>query len=167
MLKGLYFVLLSALAATVFYVFFGTILEYRQPFFIVTLFPFFLGSHVVFSVVVYILSLRGNTKKLREAMVAKARRTVLILVSALILSAMFPASAVVGLYPVHMAMFHLLILFYAGISLGAISISGAFFLLRNGIYLSLFNKYVFTFAVIVSLGISYMTVRVFTILSVG
>jgi len=167
MLKGFYFVLLSTLAATLFYVFFGTIFDYRPPFFIISLFPLFLGAHVMLSVVVYTFPLRGDTKKLREGMAGRARRTVFILVSALVLSALFPASAVVGLYPVEMAMFHLLILFYAGISLGALSLSGAVFLLRDGIRLSLLNKYVFTFAVIVSLGISYMTVRMFTLLPVG
>lgn len=167
MLKGFYFVLISTLAASLFYVFFGTVFEYRHPFFVISLFPLFLGAHVVLSVVVYALSLRSDTKKLRAGMAGRARRTVFILVSALILSALFPASAVVGLYPVQMAMFHLLILFYAGISLGALSLAGALYLLRNGIHLSLLNKYVFTFAVIISLGISYMTVRMFTLLPVG
>jgi hypothetical protein len=83
------------------------------------------------------------------------------------LSALFPASAIVGLYPVQMAVFHLLILFYAGMSLGAVSLSGALYLSRNGIYLSLLNKYVFTFAVLISLGISYMTVYVFGLLPAG
>lgn len=167
MLKGLYFVLISTLAAALFYVFFGTVFEYRQPFFVISLFPLFLGAHVILSVVVYTFSLRSDTKKLRAGMAGRARRTVFILVSALILSALFPASAVVGLYPVQMAMFHLLILFYAGISLGALSLAGALLLLRNGIHLSLLNKYVFTFAVIISLGISYMTVQMFTLLPVG
>ena len=167
MLKGFYFVLISTLAASLFYVFFGTVFDYRHPFFLIPLFPVFLGAHMMLSVVVYIFSLRGDTKKLRESMASRSRRTVFILVSALILSALFPAGATFGLYPVRMAMFHLLILFYAGISLGALSLAGAIFLIRDGIRLSLLNKYVFTFAVVVSLGISYLAVRIFTSLPVG
>lgn len=167
MLKGLYFVLLSTLAASLFYVFFGTALGYRQPFFMMTLFPVFLGAHVALSAVVYTFSLRGGTRTLRESMAARSRRTVSILVSALILSAVFPAGAAVGLYPVQMAVFHLLILFYAGISLGALSLAGALFLLKSGVRLSLLDKYVFTFAVVISLGIPYLAVRMFTSLPVG
>lgn len=95
------------------------------------------------------------------------RNTVLILVSAMILSAVFPASALVGYYPVHMAMFHLLMLFYEGISVGAVSTSAVIFLLRNGNYVSLFNKYACTFAVLLSLGISYMTLFMFLKLPCG
>jgi hypothetical protein len=167
MLKGFYYVLLSTLAATLFYVFFGTVFEYRQPFFIISLLPLFLGTHIILSVVVYLVSLRGDTNKLRAGMVLRARRTLFIFTSALILSSLFPASAVVGLYPVQMAMFHLLILFYAGLSLAALGLSDTLFLLRDGIHLTLFNKYVFTFAVIISLVISYMTVKMFTLLPVG
>jgi hypothetical protein len=51
--------------------------------------------------------------------------------------------------------------------LGAVSLSGALFLWRNGIYLSLLNKYVFTFAVLISLGISFITVYMFGLLPVS
>jgi len=167
MLKGIYFVLISTLSASLFYVFFGTALGYERPFFILSLFPVFLGAHVILSVVVYAVSLRGESRKRRAGMAVRVRRTVFILVSALILSALFPASAVVGLYPVPMAAFHLLILFYAGISLGAVSLTGGLFLWRDGIYLSLLNKYVFTFAVLISLGISFITVYMFGLLPVS
>lgn len=167
MLKGLYFVLISILAASLFYVFFGTVFDYRQPFFLIPLFPVFLGAHTVLSVVVFAFSLRGDTKKLRESMASKSRRTVSILVSALILSALFPAGAAFGLYPVQMAMFHLLILFYAGISFGALSLAGTLFMMKSGIRLSLLDKYVFTLAVVISLCIPYMAVRMFTSLPVG
>jgi hypothetical protein len=167
MLKGLYFILISTLAASLFYVFFGIALGYEPPFFMLRLLPVFLGAHVILSIAVYAVSLRGESRKMREGIASRVRRTILILVSALILSALFPASAVVGLYPVQMAVFHLLILFYAGISLGAVSLSGALYLSRDGINLSLLNKYVFTFAVLISLGISYMTVYVFGLLPVS
>ncbi len=167
MLKGLYFMLISVLAASVVYVFFGTALKYEHPFFNLSLIPIFLCAHVLLSALVFAVSLRGDSRKRRAGMAGRLGRTVFILVPALILSALFPASAVVGLYPVPMAVFHLLILFYAGISVGALILSGAFFLWRNGNYLSLLNKYVFTFAVLISLGISYMTVYMFGLLSVG
>jgi hypothetical protein len=167
MLKGLYFILVSTLAASLLYVFFGTAFGYEHPFFILRLLPVFLGAHVILSIVVYAVSLHGDSRKMRAGMASRARNILLILVSALILSALFPASAVVGLYPVQMAVFHLLILFYAGMSLGAVSLSGALYLSRSGIHLSLLNKYVFTFAVLVSIGISYMTVYVFGLLPVG
>lgn len=159
--------MLSTLAASLFYVFFGTAFDYEHPFFILQLFPAFLGAHVILSIVVYAVSLRGESRKMRAGVASRVRRTVFILVSALILSALFPASALLGLYPVQMAVFHLLILFYAGISLGAVSVSSALFLSRSGIYLSLLNKYVFTFAVLISLGISFMTVYMFGILPVS
>ena len=167
MLRGLYFILISTLIASVFYVLFGTALKYEHPFFNLSLFPVFLGAHIILSVVIFAVSLRGDSRKMRADMTGRIRRTVFILLSALILSAVFPASALLGLYPVQMAAFHLLILFYAGISLGALSLSGALFLWRNGNYLFLLNKYVFTFAVLISVGISYMTVYVFGLLPAG
>lgn len=167
MLKGLYFILISTLTASLFYMFFGALFKYEHPFFNPTLFPVFLGSQIILSLIVYTVSLRGGSRKMRESMPFRVRKTIFILVSALILSAVFPASAMVGLYPVQMAMFHLLILFYAGISLGAVSLSGVVFLWRNGNYLSLLNKYVFTFAVLISLGISYMTLFMFGLLPVS
>jgi hypothetical protein len=167
MLKGIYFVLISTLSASLFYVFFGTALGYERPFFILPLFPVFLGAHIILSIMVYTVSLRGESRKMKAGMASRVRRTVFILVSALTLSALFPASSVAGLYPVQMAAFHLLILFYAGISLGAVSLTGGLFLWRNGIYLSLLNKYVFTFAVLISLGISYITVYMFGLLPVS
>ena len=132
MLKGIYFVLISTLSAFLFYVFFGTASRYEHPFFNPPAFSRLSGDsrnsqyHGLCGVV---------TRRIEENEGGdgpRVRRTVFILVSALILSALFPASAVVGLYPVRMAVFHLLILFYAGISLGAVSLSGALFLWRNG-----------------------------------
>ncbi len=167
MLKGIYFVSISTLAAFLLYVFFGTALGYERPFFILPLLPVFLGAHVILGTVVYAVSLRGESRKMKAGMTSRLRRTVFILVSALMLSALFPASSILGVYPVQMAAFHLLLLFYAGISLGALSLAGTLFLLRSGISLSLLNKYVFTFAVLISLGISYMTVYMFGLLPVS
>ncbi len=167
MMKGLYFVLISILSASLCYLFLGTALGYEHPFFILPLFPVFLGGQIILSAVVYAVSMRGESRKARAGMASRVRRTVLILVCALMLSALFPASSTAGLYPVRMAAFHLLILFYAGISLGGISLSGTLFLWRSGIPLSLLNKYVFTFAVLISLGISYIAVYMFGLLPVG
>ncbi len=167
MMKGLYFVLISTLSASLFYVFFGTAFGYERPFFIPPLYPVFLGAHVVLSMAVYAVSMRGESRKARAGMASRVRRTVFILVCALMLSALFPASSTAGLYPVRMAAFHLLILFYAGMSLGAVSLSGTLFLWRSGIPLSLLNKYAFTFAVLISLGISYIAVYMFGLLPVS
>lgn len=167
MLKCLYFILISLLTASLFYIFFGSLFSYDHPFFNLMLFPVFIVSQVILSLIVYIVSLRGRSGKLRENSPVRAIKTVFILVSALILSAIFPASSMIGLYPVHMAMFHLLMLFYAGISLGAVSASVVIFLCRNGNYVSLLNKYLFTFAVLLSLGISYMTLFMFVRLPVS
>jgi hypothetical protein len=161
MLKGLYFIFISVLTAFLFYIFFGLLLSYNHHFFNIIPFHVFLSSQVILSLIVYVVCLHGEARKLRENLSVMSRKTVLILVSTMILSAVFPASALVGFYPVHMAMFHLLMLFYAGISVGAVSASAVIFLLRNGNYVYLFNKYAFTFAVLLSLGISYMTLIMF------
>lgn len=156
--------MVSTLFATFFYLCLGALFGYGHPFFSLLLFPIFLAGNTVLGVTVFALSFRDKGEK---NIIAGTVKPILILVSALILSAVFPATALVGLYPVSMAMFHLLILFYAGLSLGAVSISGAVFLWRTGSSAAGLGRYVFPFAVLVSLGISYMTLFMFGLLTLG
>jgi len=113
---------------------------------------------------IYLISFRDNFKDKTQKSTARTRDTVLVLVAALILSAVFPATALIGIYPVTMAMFHLLILFYAGISLSALSLAGILTLWRNGAVISALNKCVFTISILISLAISYMTLYLFRLL---
>ena len=155
------------LFATVFYLCLGALFKYEHPFFNLSLFPIFLVGNTVLGVSVFALSFRDNPDGQEKNIIAGTGKPILILVSALILSAVFPASAFAGLYPVSMAMFHLLILFFAGLSLGALSISGATLIWRSGSSFSGLNGYVFPFALLVSLGISYMTLHLFSLLTLG
>lgn len=165
--KAIYFVLLSTLLAVLFYLLFGLFYGYEPPFFNLTLFLVFLGANLILSVVVYAVSIRDDKNESSEGITVRVRNTLLILVSALILSVLFPASATLGLYPLSMAMFHLLILFCAGLSLSALNVSGVIFLWRNGTSVKGFNRFVFPFALIISLGISYITFYFFRLLPVS
>lgn len=162
--KGLYFVPVSILLATAFYFCFAVVFRSEHPFFNISLFPVFLTAHIVLTLIIYLISFRDNFKDGTQQSTVRTRATVLILVSALILSAVFPTFAFIGIYPVTMAMFHLLILFYAGISLGALSLSGIITLWRNGAVISALNKCVFTLTVLISLAVSYMTLYLFRLL---
>ncbi len=162
--KGLYFILVSLFLASAFYFVFGVIFKYGHPFFNFSIFPVFLASYIVLTVIVYLISFKDNFKTETQKSTGRTRATVLVMVAALVLSALFPATALFGLYPVTMAMFHLLILFYAGIAVAALSLSGVITLWRNGAVFSALNKSVFTFSVLVSLGISYMTLYLFRLL---
>ena len=162
--KGLYFILVSVLLAAAFYFVFGAIFKYRHPFFNYSIFSVFIVAYIVLTIIVYLISFKDNFKDETQKSTRRTRATVLIMVAALMLSAVFPATALVGVYPVTMAMFHLLILFYAGITVAALSLSGMITLLRNGAVFSALNKGVFTFSVLVSLAISYMTLYLFRLL---
>lgn len=162
--KGLYFILVSVLLAAAFYIVFGVIFKYGHPFFNYSIFPVFIAAYIVLTVIVYLISFKDNFKDETQKSTRRTRATVLIMVAALMLSAVFPATALVGVYPVTMAMFHLLILFFAGISVAALSLSGMITLIRNGAVISALNKGVFTFSVLISLGISCMTLYLFRLL---
>lgn len=162
--KGLYFVMVSVLLAIAFYFCFALFFRSEHPFFNISLFPVFLAAQVILTLMIYLISFRDNFKEETQKSTARTRATVSVLVAALILSALFPAAALIGIYPVTMAMFHLLILFYAGISLGALSLSWILTLWRYGAAISPLNKYVFTFTVVISLAISYMTLYLFRLL---
>ncbi len=159
--------MISTLFATVFYLCSGALFGYGHPFFSLSLFPIFLLGNIILGLIVFALSFRDNPEGEGGNISAGIVKTILIFLSALILSAVFPATSLVGLYPVSMAVFHLLILFYAGLSLGAVSVSGAIFLWRTGSSAAGLGRYVFPFAVLVSLGISYMTLHLFGLLTLG
>jgi len=163
--KGLYFVFIAVVLALIFYIGFGVLSGYEQPFFNLTLLPVFMASNVILSIIVYAVSVRDVPEDNGAALAAGMRRPVIILVCALALSAVFPAISLIGLYPVYMAVFHLIILFYAGISLCAVIIADVIFLRRAGTALTGYNRYIFPVAVLISLGISYMTLHVFRLLT--
>lgn len=165
--RGMYFVLVSTLFATVFYLCLGALFRYDHPFYNLSLFPVFLVGNALLGVGVFALSLRNNPGARERDIITGIGKPILILVSALVLSAVFPATAFAGLYPVSMAMFHLLILFYAGLALGALSLSGAVFVWRSGSSFSGLDGYVFPFALLVSLGISYMALHLFSLLTLS
>lgn len=165
--KGVYFVLLSTLFAAFFYLLFGFFYGYEHPFFNLTLFLIFLGANLILSLVVYTVSAGDVKNESSEGITIRVRNTLLILLSALALSVLFPASTKLGLYPISMAVFHLLILFCAGLSLSALNVTGVIFLWRVGSSVKGFNSVVFTFALIISLGISYLTFYLFRLLSVS
>jgi|GEM_PF-1757406 len=162
--KGLYFILVSLLLAAAFYFIFGVIFKYGHPFFNYSIFPVFLASYIILTIIIYLISFKDNFKDETQKSTRRTRATVLIMVAALILSTVFPVTALVGAYPVTMAAFHLLILFYAGISVAALSLSGMITLWRNGAVFSALNKGVFAFSVLISLGISFMTLYLFRLL---
>ena len=165
--KGIYFVLLSTLLAGCFYLLFGLLYGFEHPFFSLILFLIFLGANFILSLVVYAVSIRDHKNEMAQGITVRVRNTILILVSALVLSILFPASASLGLYPLSMAVFHLLILFLAGLSLSALNVSGVIYLWRNGTSVKGFNRFVFPFALIISLGISYMTFYLFRLLPIS
>lgn len=158
--------LFSVLAAGAFYLFFAAISGFVHPFLNLLLFPVFIGSVIVLSMAAYALSYRARAGG-KEKLLLRVRNGALIVLSALVLSAVFPAAAFQGFYPIRMAMFHLLILFYAGLSLGAVSTAWAVFLWRDGAPLTLFNRYVFFVVVLFSLGMSYATIFMFGLLPAG
>ena len=147
--KGLYFILVSVLLAAVFYFVFGALFKYRHPFFNYSIFLVYLAAYVGLTIVIYLVSFKENFKDETQKSTRRTRATVLIMVAALVLSAAFPATALFGVYPVTMAMFHLLVLFYGGISVAALSLSGAITLKRNGAVFSTLSKSVFTLTVLI------------------
>ena len=162
--KGLYFILVSVFLAAVFYVLFGAFFRYEHPFFNYSVFIVFIASYLVLTIVVYLLSFKENFKDETRLSTGRTRATVLIMTAALLLSAAFPAASLLGLYPVTMAMFHLLILFYAGLAVAALSLSGVITLLRNGALFSTGNKIIFSASVLISLAVSYMSLYIFRML---
>lgn len=156
--------MVSVLLAAAFYTVLGFFYGYKHPFFNYSLFLIFIGFFILLTIAVYLFSLKDNFKNETRSSTRRTRATVLIMVAALLVSAAFPAVSLLGLYPVTMAMFHLLILFYAGIAVAALGLSGVITLLRNGAALSAGNKFIFSSSVIISLLVSYMSLYVFMML---
>jgi len=158
---GLYFLLLSVIVATAFYYSLDLVFHGETPFFSITLFPIFIIVHILLTIIIYGISFKNHLLVSDPLSLLRIRTTIFILVCALIVSVIFPATGIFGLYPVSMAIIHLLILFYAGISFGAVILTGLFFLWRNGTVLIGPNKYIFIIGIILSIGISYATLYIF------
>ena len=146
---------------------FGFFYRYEHPFFNYSLFLIFIVSYIVLAIIVYLFSLKDNFKDETRLSTGRTRATVMIMVAALLVSAAFPMVSLLGLYPVTMAMFHLLIIFYAGIAVAALSLAGVITLLRNGALVSAGNKFIFTVSVLLSLGVSYMSLYIFMMLPIS
>ncbi len=117
--------------------------------------------------VVYALSFRGIPEGDREAHRAGVRKTAVIVIAALILSAIFPAAALVRIYPVPMAMFHLLILFYAGLALAAICTAWLVFFWREQKRPPLLYESVLAAVAVLSLVLSYAAIYMYGLLPSG
>ena len=101
--KPLYFIMVSVLSGGVYYLVLAAASGFSHPFLNLFLFPFFMALLFIIAGVVYALSFRGIPDGDKDAHRAGVRKTAVIVIAALILSAIFPAAALVRVYPVPMA----------------------------------------------------------------
>ena len=165
--KPLYFIMVSVLSGGVYYLVLAAASGFSHPFLNLFLFPFFMALLFIIAGVVYALSFRGIPDGDKDAHRAGVRKTAVIVIAALILSAIFPAAALVRVYPVPMAMFHLLILFYAGLALAAICTAWLVFFWREQERPPLLYEAVLASAAILSLVLSYAAMYIYGLLLNG
>ncbi len=162
--KPLYFIMVSVLSGGVYYLVLAAASGFSHPFLNLFLFPFFMALLFIIAGAVYALSFRGIPDGDKDAHQAGVRKTAVIVIAALILSAIFPAAALVRVYPVPMAMFHLLILFYAGLALAAICTAWLVFFWREQERPPLLHESVLVAAAILSLVLSYAAMYIYGLL---
>lgn len=165
--KPLYFIMVSVLSGGVYYLVLAAASGFSHPFLNLFLFPFFMALLFVAAGVVYVLSFRGIPEDDRDAHRAGVRKTAVIVIAALILSAIFPAAALIRIYPVPMAMFHLLLLFYAGLALAAICTAWLVFFWRKWQRPPLLSEAVLAAVAVLSLVLSYAAMYIYGLLPPG
>ncbi len=158
---GIFFVLLSLSLAVAIYCAFGLVFRFEHPFFSTSLLPLFIIAHILLTSIVYVVSISQSLVDLDERGFTKTRTAVVVLVCALAVSALFTLTSYFGLYPATMAMFHLLLLYYCSISIGAIVLATYIVFLRLGAKLGLLNNAIMVLGLVISLGVSYFTLAFF------
>lgn len=165
--KPLYFIMVSVLSGGVYYLALAAASGFSHAFLNLFLFPLFMAFLLIVAGVVYVLSFRGIPAGNGAAHRAGVRKTAVIVIAALILSAIFPAGAFIRLYPVPMALFHLLILFYAGLALAAICTAWLVFFRRELNKPPLSWEAVLALAAVLSLALAYASMRMYGLLPAG
>ena len=165
--KGFYFILVSFLLGLLFYSGFGLLSGYSHTFYDLRLILPFLVLNLAFSLIVYFVSFKSSFAGLTNRDASIAGKTVIIIVSALSLSALFPGLAILGVYPLTMAGPHMLILFFCSLSLSAVILGGMVILWRSGLKMSFRDKTVFLTGALISLGVAYMSMTLLDIIRAG
>ena len=165
--KPLYFIMVSVLSGGVYYLVLAAASGFSHAFLNLFLFPLFMAFLLIIAGVVYVLSFRGVPAGNGSVHRAGVRKTAVIVIAALVLSAVFPAGAFIRLYPVPMAMFHLLILFYAGLALAAICTAWLVFFRRELIRPPLFSEAVLAAVALSALALAYASMRMYGLLPPG
>jgi hypothetical protein len=165
--KPLYFIMVSVLSGGVYYLVLAAASGFSHAFLNLFLFPIFMAFLLIIGAVAYALSFRGIPPGDMAAHRAGVRKTAVIVLAALAISAIFPAGAFVRLYPVPMAMFHLLILFYAGLVLAAICTSWLVFYWREWKRPPFFSEPVLVTVAFLALALAYTSMRMYGLLPPG
>lgn len=158
---GLLFTSLSINFGALFYFIFALIFKFKASFVKISFLEIFLIGHLILTVITYFLSLRKDFKNISESTLSRTKTVILILVCVQLLSAMFPALSIIGMYPVPMGFFQSLFLFFTGISFGAIVMASLIVIWRSGCYISVFNFILILFAIIILFISSYLALSIF------
>lgn len=165
--KPLYFIMVSVLSGGVYYLVLAAASGFSHAFLNLFLFPLFMAFLLIIAGVVYVLSFRGIPQGDMAAHRAGVRKTAVIVIAALVLSVIFPAGAFIRLYPIPMAMFHLLILFYTGLALAAVCTAWLVFFRRELGRPPLMSEAVLASVAVLSLALAYASMRMYGLLPPG
>jgi len=161
------FVFLSLIIGAVIFYLFGQIFDFKHQFTSRSFIEIFITFQLVLSVIIYFVSLRKDLMETRDKSFKRTLTAILILVLAQILSSIFPSSATIGLYPVQMAIFHSLILFFTGQCFSSVTLAVYISILLCGYTLPAIKTFLLFAGIIIMLAISYYSLAIFDSFVVG
>ncbi|MDA2918446.1 hypothetical protein MYX76_02945 [Desulfobacterota bacterium AH_259_B03_O07] len=161
------FIALSLIIGTGFFYLFGQISGFKHQFTSNSFIEIFLACNVALSLIIYLVSLRKDLMETHGKDFKRTLTIILVLVLAQILSSIFPTSATIGLYPVQMAIFHSLILFFSGQCFSSVILAAYISILLCGYKLPALKTLLLFTGVIIMLAISYYSLAIFDSLVVG
>ena len=114
------------------YIILGLIFQFKHSFNSFRFFPLILITHIIIAFLFYAFSIKNFISAPSKLTFRLIRKTLVIFTMFLLISSVFPASSLLGIYPADMGIFHIILLFFISISYLSMTIA-IFFIATNGI----------------------------------
>ena len=114
------------------YLILGLVFQFKHSFNSFRFFPLILVTHIIIAFLFYSFSIKNFISTPNKSTFGLIRKTLVIFTMFLLISSIFPASAIFGIYPVDMGIFHIILLFFISISYMSMTIA-IFFIATNSV----------------------------------
>ncbi len=100
----------------IYFLLFGLIFKFGHSFNSFRFFPLILVTHVIIAFLFYAFSIKNFVASPNKETFLSIKKTLIIFSLFLLISCIFPASALFGMYPADMGIFHIILLYFISIS---------------------------------------------------